>query len=292
MQVPESKYYRAIGTYDSQAAIPSLPKLKEITGFDAHDYIEPVSEGWGDILTLISDESGSENQLSSSLVILPYGPDIHVPYENSLETLVKKYGLKDIHFSEIFGRKKILKHQLQDFLEEYVAIVSCLPMSCLSISRKKSQLVEQLGGGKFSNEELFHQLFAENFSRLTTAFPARTIFHIYREKEQNLSPKMIDGEFKKLLSAIHMSNIVSGKPQSVCKHPHLFTKNALLFSSLTDLVAYTTNKIELKINAGIPLKKIDKEYGNLLFLIKSVYTNYSGLASETLKELIYHSKPS
>ena len=59
-----------------------------------------------------------------------------------------------------------------------------------------------------------------------------------------------------------------------------------MYSSLSDLIAYATNKIQHKIDVGVPEKKILNEYAELIKLVRKVFYNYSGLSSKELFNMV------
>jgi hypothetical protein len=142
-----------------------------------------------------------------------------------------------------------------------------------------------------NNEDLFFSLFWNNLERTMPVFQNNSILHIYIEQEYSLDSKtyLSVGRklFKKLYSGVDtLHSIIPDKYISICKHPHYFTKKALYYSSLSDFVAYSSSKIQNKIDAGISDSKIMKEYKIILQLFKRIFANYSGLSSKKLIELI------
>jgi hypothetical protein len=287
------KYYKI--TNDDNKYKDESPlsiKLKNITGYYANDYIKPVIKEGGDILILIADESIFKGHFSSGLIILPYLENKSLnELEAELEELVKKYGTGNIHFKSIFGRDKILNHNTNSFLKEYSAIVSKVKMACLSISKSKDVLLKEMEVSSMSNEDIFYSLFWNNFERVVTVFPNYSIFHIYMEQEYSLEPTTYKAVARKLFHKLYsgIDTLCSQLPDkyvSICRHPHFFTKNALYYSSLSDFLAYSSNKIQNKLDSGISDSKIMREYRVILQLFKSIFTNYSGLSSDKLIDLI------
>ncbi len=290
------KYYRIINNddkYEDQS--PLSLKLKSITDFRINDYIKPVIQQGGEIVTIIADESEFKGHFSSGLIILPYQKkEFQNKLEKDLEELIKKYGIDNIHFTSILGRERILKNNTTSFLKEYSAIVNKAPMSCLSISKSKDILLTEMKIDTMSNEEIFFSLFWNNLERVILRFPNYSIFHIYMEQEYSLEPKTYQSVAMKLFNKLYsgIDNLylrVPDKYMSICKHPHFFTKKALYYSSLSDFLAYSSNKLQNKIDTGISDTKIMKEYKVILQLFKSIFFNYSGLSSSKLIELIRNS---
>ncbi len=99
--------------------------------------------------------------------------------------------------------------------------------------------------------------------------------------------KLVRNIFTKLYSGIDQAyDRVPNKYISVCKNPHWYTKELLIYSSIADLGAYATNKIQQKIDEGINDKKIKSNHGFLLKAIKLIFNNYSGLPSEKFIKIV------
>ncbi len=267
--------------------------LHSVTGFYSNDYINPVKKPEGELITIISDESEFKNNFCVSLVILPFLDKSYlINIENRLENLVNEYNINNIHFTDIFGKKNILGNKKSEFLKKYSDIVSEIPMSCLSISKNKEEILLDIKKEDASYEEIYYSLFWSNFERVMTTFPDNYIYHISLEQEYDMNnPKKYEENarvtFNKLYWGIEqLYNMHPDKYISICKHPSFFSKRALLYSSLADMVAYASNKIQQKIDSQIPISKIQKQYKPLLIAMKKIFQNYSGLSSEMLIELI------
>lgn len=224
------------------------------------------------------------------MIILPF---LNKEYKNSieekLEDLIRIYNINNIHFTEIFSRSSPIRNYIEKFLEKYIEIVSVIPMSCLSLSKNKIDLLNEVGLKESTNEELFFILFWNLFERIIIPFKSNSIFHLWFEQEYSLDNKAMNRIAQKLLDKLN-----SGLDQVYGKHPekyisvlnkdvHFFSKRALLYSSLSDLVAYGSNKIQQKIDSDIPIKKIKRNHFLLIKTIKSIFKNYSGLPIEYLK---------
>jgi hypothetical protein len=287
------KYYRVIDNdCRTPGESPLSQKLFDITGFYPNDYINSVIAEDGDLVNLISDESEFKGHFCSSLICLPYrkGP-YYKEFEDRLENLTAKYNIPNIHMTDIFGKKKILGNSREEFLNEYIEIVSAIPMSCLAMSINKNKLLTDLGKSGLSNEEIYNTLFWNNVCRLSDALRNNSVIHILVEQEYDINPNNMRGVISKLFHKLrfgvdHVMQNNNKKYLSICKHPHYFTKSALLYSSLSDIAAYTCNKIQQKIDTGIPLKKITQEYRLPLKLMRSIFNNVSGVSSNALRDLI------
>jgi hypothetical protein len=281
---PTHKLYRVHAATSTEGAATALSKLlKEITGYSADDYIPPVSEGSGELVTLISDESLYKDHICVSLVVLPFlSAERFEHYERELKELVERCGMSHIRFSDIFGRKRLAGDHRDRFLVEYAKIVATLPMSCLSLSRPRETLVRSFPKNSYTNEELFHSLFWNNVARVVPALRPFSVVHILKEVENNFTEALCVREFDKLMRGVTQLEELSQRRISVCRHPTFFTKQALLYSSLADLVAYATNVVQQKLDAGLSSKKVAKRHNDILTLIRRAFLNYSGVACRDL----------
>jgi len=279
------KYYRGyINSEEKKDNSPLSLKLYSITGYYSNDYIKPVIKEGGDRVDIISDESCLNGHLSVSLIILPTEKQKRERIELLLEQLISKYNLKNIHFTDIFGRKKILGAKTESFLSEYCSIVRKVHMSCVVLYRNKDQLLKEIKEKETSIEELYFILFWNSFEMVLPALRSNSIIHIYHEQENNFSKGFIRKSIDKLLSGIDQCMPSTNIYYSICKHPNFFSKKALMFSSLSDLVAYSTNRIGYKIFKGVPEQKIIKDPECLLMMktIKNCFINYTGLPIRSL----------
>lgn len=288
------KYYMLKNTTTEPNLDDELSKeLHAITNWNPNDYIKPVVEISGDIINLISDESKFKNHHCVGIIALPFQkPEFYNKIEDELENLTSTYGINSIHFNELFGPKKILGNKLEEFITEYSKIVSNIgPATCFALSLNENQLLDNLGKTKLSNNDIYYNLFWNNLYRLAMIIKEKSIIHIYAEQEYSLdyksiSNKLFFNDVERFYAGISQLEGNVDKYLSICKHIKYFTKKALLFSSLSDLVAYSTNKIQNKIDSGVPEKKIIRNYGLLLKTIKQVFSNYKNLSSPEIVNLI------
>ncbi len=186
------KYYRLLNNDDKYIdKSPLSLELKQLTGFYANEYIKPVIKKGGEIVTIIADESGFKGHFSSGLIILPNKHESSIgdylkKKELELENLVEKYGLDTIHFTDIFGKKRILKGNRDAFLKEYSEIVSEVPMVCSSISKNRDVILNEMKVEIITNEDIFYSLFWNNIENIISKFPDHSIYHIYTEQEYSL----------------------------------------------------------------------------------------------------------
>ncbi|WP_226002714.1 hypothetical protein [Paenibacillus sp. BJ-4] len=289
------KYYRFTNDDEKPDDSTDLSKqLYKVTGHHSNDYIKPVVNPDGDLCTILSDESEFKGNYGVCLVMIPF-LDINFlnGLEKKLEDLVLQFGIEKIHFTDIYGSKQ-LKNRRDEFIIGYTEIVNQIPKAALFIGKSREELLIELNEGEMSNEEIYFTLFWNNFERvITIPNTQNNIYHISFEQEYSLDGKIknvADITFRKLYSGIEqLYEKFPDKYISICKHPHFHSKAALLYSSLADLAAYIPNKIQQKIDSGVPKPKIIKIYKSELNLIKTVFQNYSGIGSKELIEIINES---
>lgn len=263
-------------------------KLHSITGFYPDDYMYPVIENSGEIVSILVDESEFKKHFAVALVILPIEYKTPTKIESSLERLIHDYSLDNIHFSEIFGQR-ILGHRRDEFLNEFISIVNPIPMSCIAISQNIEKIKRVAAKSTSSREAIYHCLLWNCVEKIIKVFPEHSVFHIHTEQEHSMNGNLRSiGEsyFNKLHSGIKHISTRQDKKFSICKHPHFFSKQALFFSSVSDLAAYGTNKIQNKIDNGVPNRKIVKEHKALLRTLNKTFDNKSGMGSKELVALV------
>ncbi|MDN4600661.1 hypothetical protein P5G61_05445 [Paenibacillus sp. F6_3S_P_1C] len=289
------KYYRFTNNDEKSDDSTDLSKqLYKVTGHHANDYINPVINPGGDLYTILSDESEFKGNYGVCLVMMPFlATDFLNRIEKQLEDLTLQFGIKKIHFTDIYGSKQ-LKNRRDEFISSYAEVVNQIPKVALFIGKNKEELFTEVNEKVMSNEEIYFTLFWNNFERIITIPNTQNnIYHISVEQEYSLDGKIeniADVTFRKLYSGIEqMYPKFPSQYISICKHPHFHSKTALLYSSLADLAAYVPNKIQQKIDSGIPKQKIIKNFKSELNLIKVVFQNYSGIGSEELVQIINES---
>lgn len=289
------KYYRIKNDDEKSDDSTTLSKqLYKVTGHYSNDYINPVINPSGDLCTILSDESEFKGNYGVCLVMIPFlDMNFLNRVEKELEDLVLQFGIEKIHFTDIYGSKQ-LKNRRDEFITKYTEIVNQIPKSALFIGKNKEELLIELNETEMSNEEVYFTLFWNNFERvITIPNTQNNIYHISFEQEYSLEgkiEKIADNTFRKLYSGIdQLYEKYPDKYISICKHPHFHSKTALLYSSLADLAAYIPNKIQQKIDLGVPNHKIIKNFKSELNLIKTTFQNYSGLGSKELIQIINES---
>lgn len=242
-------------------------KLYSLTGYYSDDFDNPVKT-IGRVFEIWSDESIFGEHLCVSLVASDQSQREKIRIANGkLHNLIKEYGLAHIHFTEIFGRKSVLKDPLQikDFMEKYIEIVKQIKLEAYFISQSKKEIEERYGLGKLTKEDIFHNIFLECFSLFSYEMVDNDIVMIYKEQSNNYDDEYVRLIHKSLWIGIDtIKKAFPNKYLSICKFPQEFSKRNLIKSSVSDLAAYASCKLQSKIDNGIPLKKIAKEYELLI----------------------------
>jgi hypothetical protein len=277
-----------LGSTDATGKSELSKQLHSLTGYYAEDYNRPVRLLSNNIFDIISDESFFKGHYCVSLVIMQRLP---VPVRNDIEyelnCLENEYELDNIHFTDILGKGNVLGNKKEEFLEKYTQIVNKINLSCLSISESRDKITRRYGISDLSDDDIYFNLFRENFKRLIPGSKNDYIINVWKEQDNNFGDKHTVSSHHRLWTGIdYILKAFPDKYISICKYPMFFMKRSLLMSSLADLVAYVSNKVQNKIDNRIPLKKIRDEYYLFLKLIKDVFNNFSGLTSKELIEII------
>lgn len=292
-QPPKSltyKHYRVeVDPGEPKDRSPLSLRLHSITGYYANDYVRPVVRLDGPILHILSDESRIDDTFCVSMIFFELVHEQITTAERNLRSLVKNYGLENIHFNEIVGRKKLLGNRTNEFLSSYKNILSgTSPMSCMAryLTKNDADALEIK-----TDEHAYFTLFWNSIQHVIDIFPPYCIIHIYSEQDGSITNS--DDSYSKEYAQRLIARLYSGLQQtpdftskyfSICKHPRIFSKDMLLWSSLADLVAYGTNKILSRQQRGVPDSKILKQTDSrlILSLLREVFANYSGLPIRNL----------
>jgi hypothetical protein len=277
-EFPGNKYYRVyIDTGAPHDLSETSLELHAITGCYADEYILPVT-AIDNIFTVISDESTFKGHSCVSLVVMAYA-DANQKIkecEPLLESLCDEYQLSNIHFTDIIGRNS-LGGRRNDFLQRYGDIVSDEKMWAVSFSVNRSDFLHKLSFENVSDSELYFILFWNVMEFIAEALPAESVFHLYFEQENNLSITLSTDYMSKLHDGINQCESLLERHCSISRHPLFFSKQALLFSSISDLAVYSNNILQQKLDAGVPVAKILKNHNVLIGITKRVFKSYTSL---------------
>jgi hypothetical protein len=277
-EFPGNKYYRVyIDTKESHDISEASVKLHAVTGCYADEYIPKVNS-FGNVFTVISDESAFKGHSCVSLIVMAY-EDANQSIkqcEPLLESLCADYKINNIHFTDIIGQNSLGKMR-SEFLHKYASIVGSGNMWAVSFSVNKSDFLSKLPFENVNDSELYFILFWNVMEFIVEKLPDGSIFHLYFEQENNLSIKLATDYIGKLQDGINHCQSLREKSASICRHPFFFSKKALLFSSLSDLAAYSNNVLQQKLDMGVPIGKILKNHNSLIEVVQGVFNNYNSL---------------
>ncbi|MEP7338444.1 MAG: hypothetical protein ABI977_11970 [Acidobacteriota bacterium] len=150
-------------------------------------------------------------------------------------------------------------------------------MWAVSFSVNKSDFLNKLPFENVGDSELYFILFWNVMEFIAEALPVESVFHLYFEQENNLSITLSTDYIGKLHDGINQCKSLLEKRCSISRHPLFFSKKALLFSSISDLAAYSNNVLQQKLDAGIPVAKILKNHNALIEITKRVFKSYTSL---------------
>lgn len=276
--------WRYIG--DKKSRITEFEKrVFEKLGHYPDDYIDPIKT-LREVIYVLTDESNNGDYFAvGSIVVLKSEVDRHTNIKAELKGLVERYNLDYIHCTDIFGHKKVLGHKRRAFIEEYISIIKGLDLKPFSVCMSKEELKSYLNIKSITNEQCYIALIwimmFDILKYLIYRYGNELIIEIWRENE-NIT---LD---KRILHQENIRGIIAKFPFahiSIYQHYILFMKEEILFSSLTDLIAYLTAGICPKINkrhAG----QLANNYYDLLIILKEIFTDISDIRIEGLEHLL------
>lgn len=260
--------------------------IKLFTGHYPDDYIKPI-EKESRIFNILIDESLLNNHYAvSGKIIEKVEIEKNLIVKSELNNLAEKYYVDYFHFNEIFGRKKIFNNKTCVFMDEFSKIVKPLEMYPFSICQKKESILEYHKLKNMTDEQVFislqWQLMFKIFSFMIWKFGPEFIVHMWREQE-NITTE------KRLLHQHNIIGLLNTFPFariSVYRHYEIFMKKEILYSSLADLVAYATTRMETKYDNHIPKAKIIRDNFEIIGLLVQVFKEYKYIDIKNLNNLI------
>jgi hypothetical protein len=248
--------------------------LKVYTGNYPDDYFKPVTN-IAPIFYILMDESKLNNHYSvSGIVVSKQELDSKKFIKPKLEVLAENYNVDSFHFTEIFGRSKVLKSKTNDFIEEYSKLVMQIEMIPFSICKTKAEVDEYQNNKGINDEQIFislqWQLMIKILKFMIWKFGSNFIVHMWREQENlTVEKRLLHQEnIVGLLETFPFSNI------SIYRHYEIFMKTEILYSSLSDLVAYFTTRVQSRNDSNMPEKKIIRDNYEIIKLISKVFKEH------------------
>lgn len=272
---PTQKYYRVhVNTGHVHDLSPISLKLHSITECFSDEYILPA-RSIQNIFKVLTDESAFKGHYGVSVVLMRWISPVEMEqkYEQPLEELCRQYKIDCIHFRDIFG-ENILGSSRNHFLKKFVEIVSPANLKAYSLSSEKKSLIAQSPSYlNVTDKELFFVIFWNVLEYLVALLPPGSIFHIYWERDNNVSWPLAHEYVNRLYEGLTQCFVLKRMLASICRHPVFFSKKALFCSSVADLAAYANNLVQQKIDNEIPLKKIKSRYKDIMDFTMQVF-NY------------------
>jgi len=253
-------------------------------GYYPDDYINPIRAS-GDVLYVLIDESNIGDYYAvSGIAILKSEIDNNIKIKGDLIKLVEKYDIDYIHFTDIYGRKKTLGNRRKLFIKEYINLVRTLKMKAFSVCMNQKEIEDYLSTDELTKEQCYMAItWRMMFDILvygTSLLGSNLIVEMWRENDNVTNEKRI----------LHQKNIkglVELFPfASVYRHYILFMKEELLFSSLSDFVAYITICTYPKLVKGYDRKKLVNDCYELLTIYNGIFFGEKGLRDAWIDGLV------
>jgi hypothetical protein len=206
--------------------------------------------------------------------------------QSQLRELVDRYNIDYIHFNEIVGRKNILSDKKKDFIKEYISIVNGLDLKAFSVCISKDEIQRWLQADTLTQEQCYNAL--------TWRMMFNILIYLIHKYGNNLIIEMwreIDNTTneKRILHQVNIQGIIKKFPFahiSIYRHYIIFKKEHILFSSLSDFIAYLTIGFYPKLKNGIFTKKLIRSYYDLLKIYIRVFKDADGMRIPGLEQLL------
>ena len=253
-------------------------------GFYPSDFITPIKT-LTDVIYIIIDESSlNDYYCVSGVVVLKSELDNNLKVNADLHNLIEKYNIDYIHFTEIFGRDNLLGINKHKFIGEFTNIVNQLNTIPFTTCMAKDEICSWLKTTDVTTEQCYIALTWKLIFNILiyciTTYGNNLIIEIWRESDNTTNEKRLLHQQNciDLLKYFPFANI------SFYKDYLIFSKRNILFSSLADLVAYTTIRTFPKLN--ISAKKIIKNNNELFNLFKNSFHNTTYLKNDKFNDIL------
>lgn len=161
-----------------------------------------------------------------------------------------------------------------------------MEMYPFSICMKKENVRQFQGLSNITDEQVYISLLWQLIFKILIfiiwKYGDEFIIHIWREQENITAEKRI----------LHKENIIGILEKfpfakiSIYKDYEIFMKSELLYSSLSDLVAYFTTRIESRNDNGMPQSKILRDNYEIIKLLSDVFSEYEYIDVKNLSNYI------
>ena len=276
---------RYIGEEKTNATIFEKTVFQTL-GHYPDDYISPI-RSIGEVVYVLIDESNIGNHYAvSGVVVLKSELDRNINISSKLRDLIERYNIDYIHFTDIFGRKKILGDKRKSFVEEYINVIKDLNLKPFSVCMSESELKSYLSVDIITTEKCYMALtwilMFNILIYLTYEYGPELIIEMWRENENITNDKRI-------LHQLNIKGVLEKFPFahiSIYRHYILFMKEELLFSSLSDLVAYLTIGVFPKIKSSYSPKELANNYYDLLRIFNQIFDDTMGMKNDGFDQLL------
>jgi hypothetical protein len=250
------------------------------------DFINPI-RFIGEIIYILIDESNIDDYYAvSGIIVLKSEIEKNQNIKCKLNDLVDKYNIDNIHFTDIFGRKKVLGAKKKAFLKEYVELVKGLDLKSFSVCMSEAELKNYLKVKSVTKEQcyiaLVWKMMFDILIYLISQYGHNLIIEMWRENE-NITDE------KRILHQININDLIKSFPFaniSIYRHYLIFMKEEILFSSLSDFVAYLTIGLNPKMKAKFSAKELVNNFYDLLIIYNEIFDDTFGMKNIELEQLL------
>jgi hypothetical protein len=260
--------------------------IKDYTGHYPIDYIKPI-ESRVPIYYILIDESKINNYYAvSGIVVSKDEIDKKISIKSKLNDLAEEYYVDSFHFTEIFGRRRIFRDKTNQFIDTFSEIVCQIEMFPFSVCMNIDEVKKFQNQNQITDEQVFislqWQLMFKILKFMIWKYGIEFIIHMWREQE-NVTVE------KRLLHQQNISGLLDTFPFaqiSIYRHYEIFMKSEILYSSLSDLVAYFTTRVASRKESAIPEGKIIGNNYEIIKLISCVFKEYQFIDVKNLTSYI------
>lgn len=258
----------------------------EVLGHYPDDYINPIRVA-GDVIYVLIDESNINDFYAiSGIVVSKSEVERNKEVSRKLRELVDRYNIDYIHFTDIFGRKKVLGDKKKAFIKEYINIVKGIDLKSFSVCMNEEDIKTNLQVDSITKEQCYialtWKLMFNILIYVIHKYGPNLIIEMWRENENITSEKRI-------LHQINIRGLIETFPFahiSIYRHYIIFMKEEILFSSLSDFIAYLTIGLYPKILKEYSAKELVNNYYDLLVIYNEIFKDTIGMKSDGLDQLL------
>lgn len=249
------------------------------------EYIDRI-KAINDVNYVVIDESNIGDYYAvGGFVVLKSEDDKNLEVRSRLTKLVRQYNIDYIHFTEIYGRQKVLGDKRKAFIKEYIDIVKGLNFKPFTVCMNENEIKDLIKVTSITKEQCYivlTWLLMDRVLRFLMPKYDNIIIELWRETE-NITLE------KRELHQENARGIINHYPFihiSMLRHYIVFSKEEILFSSLSDLIAYMTIGLYPKLQQKVPIKQLANNYYDLLNIFNRIFCDSSGMRNQEFDELL------